>query len=135
VAFKAVRDTLHACRLPQEDLQRCLEGLIDLERRKASLSVSKPKNFLEWLQNGFGKGILDIFLVPYNRKVRCPTTIHRHPFFPTHQGPPQRRASEVQRREQGRGAAQLCVCVYVWVLTAWGCGVGCGRCGATTRPR
>lgn len=44
-----------------------MEGLIELERKKHSLP--KPTNFLEWLQNGFGKGILDLFLVPYNRKV------------------------------------------------------------------
>ena len=54
-------------RLPIEDLQKCMEGLIELESKKNALP--KPSNFLEWLQNGFGKGILDLFLVPYNRKV------------------------------------------------------------------
>jgi protoporphyrinogen oxidase len=44
-----------------------MEGLIELERKKNALP--KPSNFLEWLQNGFGKGIVDLFLVPYNRKV------------------------------------------------------------------
>ncbi len=47
-----------------------MEGLIALERQKGAAGiVPKPKNFLEWLQQGFGQGILDLFLVPYNRKV------------------------------------------------------------------
>ena len=57
-------------RLPKEDLQKCMEGLIALEKQKGAAGViPKPNNFLEWLQQGFGQGILDLFLVPYNRKV------------------------------------------------------------------
>jgi hypothetical protein len=57
-------------RLPKEDLQKCMEGLIALEKQKGAAGiVPKPTNFLEWLQQGFGQGILDCFLVPYNRKV------------------------------------------------------------------
>jgi len=40
-----------------------VKGLLNKE------TIDKPKNFREWLQNGFGKGIMDVFLVPYNRKV------------------------------------------------------------------
>lgn len=47
-----------------------MEGLIALEKQKGAAGIiPKPKNFLEWLQQGFGQGILDLFLVPYNRKV------------------------------------------------------------------
>lgn len=73
-------------RLPPEDFQKCMDGLTELEAQRkqqqqkheqqspSSLSSSspvqtKPRNFLEWLQNGFGQGILDLFMVPYNRKV------------------------------------------------------------------
>jgi len=31
--------------------------------------MEKPKNFMDWLKQGFGRGIVDIFLAPYNRKV------------------------------------------------------------------
>lgn len=105
----------HTPRLPQEDLKKCLDGLIDLERRKTSLK--KPTNFYEWLENryeamkevrtgrvghwisppllsasvhiscppllpattSFGRGIMDIFLVPYNQKVRPQPYDHLSP--------------------------------------------------------
>jgi len=54
-------------RLPPADLSNCLDGLVDLERKKGSFS--KPKNFLEWLEQGFGKGLNEVFMVPYNFKV------------------------------------------------------------------
>jgi len=50
-------------RLPQKDLSKCVKGLVQKE------IIEKPANFHEWLQNGFGEGIMDVFLVPYNRKV------------------------------------------------------------------
>jgi len=75
-------------RLPPQDFQKCMDGLTELEAHKkqqqqqdqqqqqhsSSSNVSlqeqtRPRNFLEWLQNGFGQGILDLFMVPYNRKV------------------------------------------------------------------
>jgi protoporphyrinogen oxidase len=52
-------------RLPEHDLSKCVKGLVDVEKKPAE----KPKNFKEWLENGFGKGIMDVFLMPYNRKV------------------------------------------------------------------
>jgi protoporphyrinogen oxidase len=52
-------------RLPEDELQRCLEGL---EAIKAN-PLSKPRTFREWLLASFGAGICDSFLLPYNRKV------------------------------------------------------------------
>lgn len=54
-------------RLPQKQLQQCLSGL--LENVKIRSAMTKPKNFLEWLSNAMGSGIVDLFLRPYNRKV------------------------------------------------------------------
>lgn len=51
-------------RLPREDLDRCLQGLLDLPDKK-----NKPNNFRSWILDSFGKGIADIFLFPYNFKV------------------------------------------------------------------
>jgi protoporphyrinogen oxidase len=54
-------------RLPQNELLACLDGLIDVERLRHSRE--KPKNFFEWLEQGFGQGLMDTFMVPYNKKV------------------------------------------------------------------
>lgn len=51
--------------LPQEEMKACLEGLIPLHRE----SQSPPKNFREWIYATFGKGIAEIFMIPYNLKV------------------------------------------------------------------
>lgn len=57
-------------RLPQQELQHCLQGLIDINTNGGNgKKHPKPKNFYEWLENGFGQGIMDVFLVPYNKKV------------------------------------------------------------------
>jgi len=50
-------------RLPEEDLSKCVKGLVKKNK------IDKPKNFNEWLEKGFGPGIMDVFLTPYNRKV------------------------------------------------------------------
>lgn len=52
--------------LPKQDLKHCLEGLEELGR---SPRASKPANFKEWVQVGFGRGIADVFMTPYNEKV------------------------------------------------------------------
>ena len=52
-------------RLPLEDLDRCLAGLVDLLRRPAS----KPQHFRDWLLATFGQGLAEVFLLPYNFKV------------------------------------------------------------------
>lgn len=53
--------------LPKDDLVKCLDGLLECERNKGT--VKKPKNFHEWLENGFGPGLMDVFMTPYNKKV------------------------------------------------------------------
>ncbi|MBW7881359.1 MAG: FAD-dependent oxidoreductase [Caldilineaceae bacterium] len=52
-------------RLPAEDLNRCLDGLVDITRQPAQ----RPANFRDWILANFGHGIADIFLLPYNYKV------------------------------------------------------------------
>jgi protoporphyrinogen oxidase len=52
-------------RLPPEDLERCLSGLVDITRN----SPAQPVNFREWILAVFGRGIADVFLLPYNFKV------------------------------------------------------------------
>lgn len=39
-------------RLPEEDLSKCVKGLLNKE------TVKNPDNFSQWLQNGFGEGIM-----------------------------------------------------------------------------
>lgn len=53
-------------RLPKNDLVKCLEGLVDLQ--KATYDAL-PAHFAEWLQRSFGRGLCDVFMYPYNFKV------------------------------------------------------------------
>ncbi len=57
------QNNLH--RLPPEDLDRCLAGLVDITRN----GPANPANFREWILATFGQGIADVFLLPYNFKV------------------------------------------------------------------
>ena len=52
-------------RLPQEDLARCLQGLVELYKNGSG----QPKNFEEWIYATFGRGIAEAFMLPYNFKV------------------------------------------------------------------
>lgn len=52
-------------RLPPEDLDRCLAGLVDITRN----GHAKPENFREWILATFGQGLADVFMLPYNFKV------------------------------------------------------------------
>ena len=55
--------------LPADDLAACLRGLIAARQNRSA----HPKNFEEWILHSFGRGIADLFLVPYNTKVwACP---------------------------------------------------------------
>lgn len=59
-----LQNNLH--RLPADDLNRCLEGLVDI----ATLSPQQvPHTFRDWILSKFGNGIADVFLFPYNFKV------------------------------------------------------------------
>lgn len=53
-------------RLPKRQLLTCLEGLLE---NAINPSKKKPKNFEDWILQSFGRGIADIFLLPYNFKV------------------------------------------------------------------
>lgn len=53
-------------RLPDDDLVRCLEGLVEVHRAAAT---APPATFAEWLQRSFGRGLGDVFMLPYNFKV------------------------------------------------------------------
>ena len=60
-----LQNNLH--HLPEEELQTCLDGLVQVERLK---KIDSPvTNFDEWLEKSFGSGLSDLFLRPYNRKV------------------------------------------------------------------
>lgn len=52
-------------RLPVEDLDKCLGGLVDITRN----GHVKPVNFREWILATFGRGLADVFMLPYNFKV------------------------------------------------------------------
>ncbi len=51
--------------LPLEDLAACVLGLIATGQN----ANARAKNFEEWILHSFGRGIADIFLIPYNTKV------------------------------------------------------------------
>jgi len=52
-------------RLPAGDLDKCLAGLVDITRSGGV----KPNNFREWILATFGRGLADVFMLPYNFKV------------------------------------------------------------------
>lgn len=57
---------LNIHRLPRQKMLECLDGLIQVYQEK---SISKPKNFAEWIYQTAGPGIAKYFLTPYNFKV------------------------------------------------------------------
>lgn len=48
-------------RLPEEDVTKCINGILEIERTRASFK--KPAHFGEWLQQSFGTGLCDVFMV------------------------------------------------------------------------
>jgi protoporphyrinogen oxidase len=52
-------------RLPSDDLNRCLQGLVEITR----VPHKKPTNFQEWIDACFGRGLAEVFMEPYNFKV------------------------------------------------------------------
>lgn len=52
-------------RLPPEDLDKCLQGLVEITRHPRP----RPQNFREWIDATFGPGLAEVFMVPYNFKV------------------------------------------------------------------
>ena len=47
----------------------CLTGLVDAKVKNTTAS-GKPKNFDEWIMRVMGEGIANLFMRPYNFKVR-----------------------------------------------------------------
>jgi len=52
-------------RLPPEDLNKCLQGLLQITQSPRP----KPHNFREWIDATFGPGLAEVFMLPYNFKV------------------------------------------------------------------
>lgn len=50
--------------LPPDIMSKCVETFIKRPHTKQG-----PKNFKEWLLNGFGKGMCEEFFFPYNKKI------------------------------------------------------------------
>ncbi len=50
--------------LPRDKVLECLWGLIQAQKQ-----IGNPRNFEEWILTNFGKGIAEIFMFPYNRKL------------------------------------------------------------------
>ena len=60
----------HVHHLPEADVQRCVQGLLNLQGRHED---APPATFRDWILSRFGQGIADIFMLPYNFKVwACP---------------------------------------------------------------
>ena len=52
-------------RLPQADLDKCLQGLVEITRSPRA----KPTDFGQWIDATFGPGLAEVFMQPYNFKV------------------------------------------------------------------
>lgn len=52
-------------RLPAGDLDKCLQGLVEITRTPRP----QPSDFGQWIDATFGAGIAEVFLRPYNFKV------------------------------------------------------------------
>jgi protoporphyrinogen oxidase len=52
-------------RLPAEDLDRCLQGLVEITRHPRP----RPEHFGQWIDATFGPGLAEVFMRPYNFKV------------------------------------------------------------------
>jgi len=52
-------------RLPPEDLDKCLQGLIAITRHPRP----RPTDFSGWIDSTFGPGLAEVFMRPYNEKV------------------------------------------------------------------
>ena len=54
-------------RLPEEDLLNCIDGLLSVHNKVAV--PLRTDSFEDWILRNFGKGLADLFFLPYNRKV------------------------------------------------------------------
>merc|ERR1711916_123324 len=57
-------------KLPPADAEKCMKGLLEVhDDATRGVIQPKPKNFLEWAEQSFGPGIVDVFVKPYNFRV------------------------------------------------------------------
>jgi protoporphyrinogen oxidase len=54
-------------RLPQEELNACIEGLKEIQNLPPDLK--QARTFEDWILSSFGRGLADTFFLPYNFKV------------------------------------------------------------------
>lgn len=54
-------------RLPEGDLLNCIDGLLSVHNKVAI--PLRTDSFEDWIYRNFGKGLADLFFLPYNRKV------------------------------------------------------------------
>jgi len=55
--------------LPKEDCFFCLNEYIKAYIRKEKGEAGTPENFREWIYATFGRGIAELYMVPYNEKI------------------------------------------------------------------
>ncbi len=53
--------------LPKDDMDACLAGLKEAHAERGE--GEPPRTFHGWMLRNFGRGLTDVFLLPYNRKV------------------------------------------------------------------
>jgi protoporphyrinogen oxidase len=54
-------------RLPEQDLINCIDGLLSVHN-KIALPL-RTDSFEDWIYRNFGKGLAEVFFLPYNLKV------------------------------------------------------------------
>jgi len=55
--------------LAPEDNFACLAGYVEAYLRRTAGEPRPPQNFRDWMYYRFGRGITDLYLLPYNRKI------------------------------------------------------------------
>jgi protoporphyrinogen oxidase len=62
--------------LPKEELYFCINEFIKTLIAVEKGELSPPLNFREWINYTFGKGIADLYMIPYNEKIwKYPTEL------------------------------------------------------------
>ncbi|MFH0905014.1 MAG: FAD-dependent oxidoreductase, partial [Methanobacteriota archaeon] len=62
--------------LPKDDLYFCINEFIKTLIAVEKGELSPPSNFREWIHYTFGKGIADLYMIPYNEKIwKYPTEL------------------------------------------------------------
>lgn len=62
--------------LPKDDLYFCINEFIKTLIAVEKGQIAPPSNFREWINYTFGKGIADLYMIPYNEKIwKYPTEL------------------------------------------------------------